>query len=65
MSKLIRCECGFMARGDTDDTVVAAIVEHMRTDHRTCWLRSNAQIFMAGSSRSSRAMWIEQIEERL
>lgn len=33
MAKLIRCECGFIARGDTDDEVVAAIRAHMKTDH--------------------------------
>ena len=33
MSKLINCECGFVARGRSDDEVVAAIREHMRTDH--------------------------------
>ena len=31
--KLIRCECGFVARGDTDDQVVGAIRGHMSTDH--------------------------------
>ncbi len=33
MAKLIRCECGFIAHGDSDDDVVAAIREHMSTDH--------------------------------
>ena len=31
--KLIRCECGFVARGDTDDHVVGVIRGHMATDH--------------------------------
>ena len=31
--KLIRCECGFVARGDTDDQVVGSIRGHMSTDH--------------------------------
>ncbi len=31
--KLIRCECGFVARGDTDDQVVAIIREHLAADH--------------------------------
>jgi predicted small metal-binding protein len=31
--KLIRCECGFVARGDTDDQVVGVIRGHMSTDH--------------------------------
>jgi predicted small metal-binding protein len=31
--KLIRCECGFVARGDSDDQVVGAIRGHMSADH--------------------------------
>jgi len=31
--KLIRCECGFVARGDSDDTVIGAIRGHMAADH--------------------------------
>ncbi len=31
--KLIRCECGYIARGDNDDQVVGAIRGHMATDH--------------------------------
>ena len=33
MAKLIRCECGYVARGDTDDQVVELIRGHMATDH--------------------------------
>jgi predicted small metal-binding protein len=33
MAKVINCECGFVARGDTDDEVVDAIRGHMATDH--------------------------------
>ena len=31
MTRLIRCECGFIARGESDDDVVAAIEAHMST----------------------------------
>ena len=31
--KLIRCECGYVARGDNDDQVVGMIRGHMATDH--------------------------------
>jgi predicted small metal-binding protein len=31
--KLIRCECGFVARGANDDQVVGVIRGHMSTDH--------------------------------
>jgi predicted small metal-binding protein len=33
MGKLIRCECGFIARGTTDDEVVELIRAHMQADH--------------------------------
>jgi predicted small metal-binding protein len=33
MARLIRCECGYIARGTTDEETVDAIQEHMRTDH--------------------------------
>jgi predicted small metal-binding protein len=31
--KLIRCECGFVARGENDDQVVGMLREHLATDH--------------------------------
>jgi predicted small metal-binding protein len=33
MAELIRCECGFVARGDSDEQVITVIREHMATDH--------------------------------
>ena len=33
MARVIRCECGYVARGDTDDDVIDDIREHMGTDH--------------------------------
>jgi predicted small metal-binding protein len=33
MNRQIKCECGYVARGATDDEAVAAIREHMKTDH--------------------------------
>ncbi len=33
MSRLIRCECGFVARSDTDDGVIDEIRSHMAEDH--------------------------------
>lgn len=29
----IQCECGFVARGDTDDVVLRLIHDHLRLDH--------------------------------
>jgi predicted small metal-binding protein len=33
MARVIRCECGFVARGESEDDVVETIRGHMRTDH--------------------------------
>jgi len=33
MARLIRCECGFVARGDNDDQVVGVIRGHLASDH--------------------------------
>jgi len=33
MAKVINCECGFVARGDSDDEVVEVIQGHMASDH--------------------------------
>jgi predicted small metal-binding protein len=33
MAKIINCECGYVARGDTDDEVLADLVSHMRQNH--------------------------------
>jgi len=33
MAQQIKCECGYIARGSSDDEVVALIREHMRSDH--------------------------------
>ena len=35
MARIIRCECGFVARGETDQEVIDAIRAHMGTDHPT------------------------------
>ena len=33
MAKQITCECGYVARADSDDEVVEQIRQHMRSDH--------------------------------
>jgi predicted small metal-binding protein len=33
MAKQINCECGYVARGESDEEVVRRIREHIRTDH--------------------------------
>jgi predicted small metal-binding protein len=33
MARQIKCECGFTARGESDDEVVTQIEGHIRSDH--------------------------------
>jgi hypothetical protein len=33
MTRQVRCECGYTARGNTDDAVIALILAHLETDH--------------------------------
>jgi hypothetical protein len=33
MAKVIRCQCGFLGRGETAHDAAAAIEAHMRDDH--------------------------------
>ncbi len=33
MAKQINCECGYVARGESEDDVVRVIREHLRSDH--------------------------------
>jgi predicted small metal-binding protein len=33
VAKQINCECGYVARGETESEVIARIRDHMRTDH--------------------------------
>jgi predicted small metal-binding protein len=33
MAKQINCECGYVARGETEQDVIARIRDHMRSDH--------------------------------
>jgi predicted small metal-binding protein len=51
MAKLIRCECGFIARGEDGEHVVSAIESHMRSDHPAV---------LAGMQRSEIFGWIEE-----
>lgn len=33
MAKVIRCECGYVTRGETDEELVGAAERHIRSDH--------------------------------
>ena len=50
MAKLIRCECGFVARGDSDDQVVGEIRGHLTSDHPA---------LLATVSREDLVSWIQ------
>jgi predicted small metal-binding protein len=33
MAKIINCECGYVARGETDDELIADAERHINRDH--------------------------------
>jgi hypothetical protein len=33
MIRQVRCECGYLARGQTDDDVIALILAHVAVEH--------------------------------
>lgn len=53
MSRQIKCECGFVARGQTDDEVVAQIEGHIRNDHPE---------LVETLTRDEIASWVEVVE---
>ena len=53
MSRQIKCECGFVARAETDDEVVAQIEGHIRTAHPD---------LVEMLSRDEIATWVEVVE---
>ena len=42
MAKIIQCDCGYVARGETDDELVAAIQKHVREVHKLSLRREQA-----------------------
>ncbi|GAB3562479.1 hypothetical protein GCM10027405_15640 [Arthrobacter alkaliphilus] len=50
MAKLIRCECGFVGRGDTEEEVIGAIRGHLASDH---------PVLLQSVSREDLLGWIE------
>ena len=53
MSRQIKCECGFIARGETDDEVVVQIEDHIRSDHPD---------LVKALTRDEIASWVEVVE---
>jgi predicted small metal-binding protein len=33
LTRQVRCECGYTARAETDDAVIAMVLVHVATDH--------------------------------
>jgi len=33
MTRQVRCECGYTARGDTDEAVIAQVLTHVAAEH--------------------------------
>ena len=33
MPRQVKCECGYIGRGETDDDVIQTIRDHLQTDH--------------------------------
>ena len=52
MAKQITCECGFIARAESDDAVIAEIRDHMSTDHPE---------LLDAVSRDDLLGWIEEV----
>jgi predicted small metal-binding protein len=52
MAKQITCECGYVARADSDDEVVEQIRQHMRSDHPE---------LLESVSRDDLLGWIEEV----
>jgi predicted small metal-binding protein len=52
MAKQITCECGYVARADSDDEVVEQIRQHMRSDHPE---------LLESVSREDLLGWIEEV----
>jgi predicted small metal-binding protein len=53
MSRQIKCECGFVARGESDTEVVAQIESHIRSDHPE---------LVEALSRDEIASWVEVVD---
>jgi predicted small metal-binding protein len=52
MAKQITCECGYVARADSEDEVVEQIRQHMRSDHPE---------LLESVSRDDLLGWIEEV----
>lgn len=53
MARQITCECGYIARGESDDDVVELIEAHLQSDHPE---------LLAQVTREDIAGWVEIVE---
>jgi predicted small metal-binding protein len=53
MTRQIKCECGYVARAETDDEVVDRIEGHIRSDHPE---------LVEALTREEIATWVEVVE---
>ena len=53
MARQIRCECGYVARAETDDEVIELVERHVRSDHPD---------LVDTETRDEIAGWIEVVE---
>jgi predicted small metal-binding protein len=53
MTRQIKCECGYVARGESDDEVVDRIEHHIRSDHPE---------LVESITRDEIAGWVEVVE---
>jgi predicted small metal-binding protein len=53
MARQIKCECGYVARADTDDEVIELTLLHIRSDHPE---------LADTETREEIATWIEVVE---
>jgi predicted small metal-binding protein len=47
MAKVVNCECGYTARGETDDELVADVEAHVKRDHPEMEGRMSREDIMA------------------
>ena len=53
MARQIKCECGYVARAETDDEVIEMVERHVRSDHPE---------LAETETREEIASWIEVVE---
>ena len=62
MAKIANCECGYVARGETDDEVLDDLESHIRHNHPEMVARSTARS-SSTSSRKPEPELLDLVEE--